>query len=336
MSIIVKRIASFFVVTAIVVAVCISANRVALEKDCNRYYILERYIEDENQNYKIQVFGSCHAYTSFDAPFIEEEYGYSSYVFANPCEIIPVTYLRMLERFKTDVPELAVVEIWGMNAYDTYFSQEEIFEDYMGVNLELLPFSAEKIEVIKDFDCLDSIYDNFLLAKYKDRFLEMDLTDSDYENLNAFEITDDDADLDGIMCEMKARVLNNGFAALDLADQVEVLDDYEERQARVDENDVLPVEDDMLKYLEKIIDLCEKNNVKLVFFRSPYLANENEMRKVNWLADYCEEREIPFYDLESAVDFDYNTDFKDHWHLNVRGARKATEYLSSKIIPLIN
>lgn len=335
-----KRIASCVLFSAIVITLLIHANDVVINKENNRYYYLEDFIKSEDENYKVQVYGSCHAYTSFDAPYMETEYGISSYIFANPGEIIPNTYLRMVERFKTDVPEVAIVDIWGMNPYETYMSQEDIFGKYMPVNVELLPYSSEKNEVIADYEkYLDDVHENFHLAKYKDRILGMDLRELDYNYSFDLVAIGDEGHPDGyiefIMREIEIRGKNRGFSALDPDKEVSDQSNFHEKQSKVDENDKLPYEDDIIKYLEKIIDLCEKNDVKLIFYRAPYISSKNELRKLNWLKSYCAEKNILFCDLEKEVEFDYKVDFKDDCHLNACGARKATVYLADKIRPLL-
>ena len=336
----IKRIASCVLFSAIVITLLVRANDVVINKENNRYYFLEDFIEAENGSYEVQVYGSCHAYTSFDSPYMESEYGISSYVFANPGEIIPNTYLRMVERFKTDVPEVAVVDIWGLNPYETYMSQEDIFGKYMPVNVELLPYSSEKNEVIADYEkYLDDVQENFRLAKYKDRILEMDLRELDYNYSFDLVAIGEEGHPDGyiefIMREIEIRGKNRGFSALDPDKEVSDQSDFRERQSKVDENDKLSYEADMIKYLEKIIALCEEKGVKLILYRAPYISSANELRKLNWLKSYCEEKNIPLYDLETEVEFDFKVDFKDDCHLNARGARKATVYLADKIRPLL-
>ncbi len=218
--------------------------------------------------------------------------------------------------------------------------KKDLFEKYMAVNVELLPLSKEKIELINDYEYLDIINENFPISKYKDRVLEMEITNVDYAYSFDLVALGDSVHPDGyinfIMKEMEVRKNSNGFSRLDHKKETKDLHDYSEKQAHVDSSQTLPYEEDMQKYLEKIITLCEDNGVKLVFYRSPYIANENEMKKTNWFANYCRERNIPYYDLEREVEFNYSTDFQDEWHLNELGARKATEYLSSKIISLLD
>ena len=307
-------------------------NEIFIEKYANRYYMMEKELE-EIKDVDVQIYGSCHAYTSFHSAYFEETYGISSYNMANPSEIMPATYLRMYERFKVDTPEVAVVEIWGVNAYETYFSSEEILDDYLRVNVELIPFSREKMEVINDFEALDMIEDNIPITKYRDRLLQFKINEFDFDY--SFEKANEKYNPDGtdyFYGEMVDRFENNGYRFYSTI----VLDDYEEQQAYVEPWETLEVEADLMKYVEKIIQLCEENDVELIFYRAPYRSCENELRKANWLEEYFSERNISYYDLEKEIEWNYGGDFYDYEHLGYNGAIKATDFLGDIIIEKMN
>ena len=109
---------------------------------------MDTYLEEHDTYRDVQAFGSCHTYTSFIPAVLEENTGLTSFVYANPGEIIPTTYVRMVEQFKRHVPKVAVLDIWGINAYETYDETEEILEEYMPLNVQMLPNSKEKRELI--------------------------------------------------------------------------------------------------------------------------------------------------------------------------------------------
>jgi len=273
----------------------------------------------------VHIYGSCHAYTSFNPCILQEKYGITSYVFANPGEIIPTTYLRMMERFKTDVPEVALVDIWGLNAYETYSTHDRIFDLYFPVNIELIPFSLEKLEVIWDYESLDFVLDNFPIAKYKDRIMNMELTDADFQ----YSFSAISQYSDSYIYEMNLRKENAGYAAYT---SITDLTQYNERQAKISDDEELAYETDIVKYIDKIIALCEKSGVELIFYRAPYISTENELRKANWLASYCGGKGITYLDLETRVEFDTTRDYMDYYHLNANGATKSTQYLAEYIL----
>ncbi len=328
---------AFFVVLVILVGL---ANQILLSKKYNRYYFMEKVFALEEKSFPVLVFGSCHSYTSFHPLHFEENTGFSAYDVGNAGEIIPATYLRMKEQFKKDAPEVALLDIWGLNPYETYTSSTEIFESYLPVNVERLPFSLDKIEVINDFSSLDLLLDNVPLAKYKERLINEELFSLDFafsfesyseiylENTSPYQRE-----------EMQTRMTNNGFCVMpmwhsypDSYTPYMDVSDYAEKQATVSDGDTLTYESDIVKYLNKVIALCESYDVELILYRAPYISTENELRKSNWLKNYCAEQDILYLDLEKEITFDYETDFLDYYHLNEVGAKKATDYLTPYIL----
>lgn len=99
---------------------------------------------------------------------------------------------------------------------------------------------------------------------------------------------------------------------------------------------MLQIEPDIVKYILKIIELCEAYDVELIFYRSPYISSVNELRKLNHFAQICEENNVLFIDLEQEIDYDYSVDFVDYQHLSELGANKSTQYLIPYILEAAN
>lgn len=333
-----KKLIACVLFCVLVLSLIVRANDILVSKQYNRYYMMDHAIEVQEETFEVQVYGACHSYTSFHPATLEAETSLNSYVMGNPGEIFPVTYLRMMEHFKVDTPKVALVEIWGINAYETYSSQERIFEFYMQPNLELLPLSLEKLEVIQDFDSLDLVLENLAIAKYKERLINQELESFDFDySFESVAVATSAYNKE----EMTMRMTNRGFCIMPYWHEntaydpyVEVLD-YQDRQPNVADSEKLELEADLLKYVDKIIALCEDNGVELIFYRAPYISTANELRKANWFADYCAEKGVLFLDLEKEVSFDLETDFLDYHHLNDVGAVKATKYLAPYILEAI-
>lgn len=342
MKTIVKRIVAWLLFCLLVFALIAKTNDVLVYKKYNRYYVMDEAIAELDEPVEVQIFGACHSYTSFHTPYFEEKYGYSSYDFGNPGEIVPVTYLRMRERFKKDVPKVALVEIWGLNAHETYSAPSDIFGYFLPPNIERLPFSLEKLEVIRDYDSLDEIYENFAISKYKDRVVTMELekVDFNYSLETYMEQTSAYSKNEMIQrtsnrgfCEMPMH-LDTSWIAKEYTPYMNV-SDYKEKQSFVEDDEKLAYEEDIQKYINKIIDLCEKKGVELIFYRAPYVSTENELKKSNWFEEFCAERGIAYIDLEKEISFDVEKDFLDYHHLNKYGAEKATDFLAKEILSVI-
>lgn len=324
-----KRMISFLIVCLLALGIIAQANDVVVDKSYNRYYMLKQELDRLDEDYDVQIYGSCHAYTSFDPAYLSQTRGLSAYNMANPSEIIPVTYLQMLEQFKDHAPQTVLVDIWGINPYETYIDTETILTSYLPSNIEQLPPSAEKQAVIQAFEGLDALGENFALAKYKSRLQSFSLTDADYNySYGLLEaLCNTNADMAYIYQEMENRFSHRGYKTLSSV----ALPDYPAQQATIAPGETLEIEPVILKYIDKIIALCDDYDVELIFYRAPYRSTANELRKANYLADYLAERSVPFFDLEKELTWDYTTDFNDYEHLSQAGATKATAFLCEKI-----
>ncbi|MCR5350059.1 MAG: hypothetical protein K6E20_03605 [Acholeplasmatales bacterium] len=92
--------------------------------------------------------------------------------------------------------------------------------------------------------------------------------------------------------------------------------------------------------LNKIVDLCEKNNAKVLFYASYSSATWSDARH-NKIQEFCDSRGVEFIDAEdyrTEIGFDDYTDYYDMRdngggdHLNVQGAHKTTDFLANKLI----
>ncbi len=321
-----KKLISWLLVAVLAVLLLVQVNQLVIPKVDNRYYILQQYLREhpEQNLHDVQIFGSCHAYTSFDPRCLEAETGIGSFVYANPGEIMPTTYLRMLEQFGRHTPKVALVELWGINAYDTYSKTEDILGDYLPKNIEQLPFSPEKAEVVREFENLDPVGMHLPFVTYKQRLLDGSLTEMDWNY--SFEGLEDYSN-EWIYNDMTRRFANGGY----LSYGANPLEDYAQQQAVVDPEETMPIEEKLEKYIYKIIDLCREKGVTLIFYRAPYRSKETELKKANYFRQLCEQQKVTYIDLEQAVAFDPLTDFNDYEHLSEAGAKKATAYLATYI-----
>lgn len=91
-----------------------------------------------------------------------------------------------------------------------------------------------------------------------------------------------------------------------------------------------------LEYTYKLIELCNENNIKLVFVNIPLTRYTEEygfteyQEYLNTLQDIAEKNDIPYYNGYRDKNYwglDYYTDFIDMAHTNIRGAAKITSYM---------
>lgn len=88
------------------------------------------------------------------------------------------------------------------------------------------------------------------------------------------------------------------------------------------------------KYLRKIIEYCQKNNVELVLFATP-LANRRDMQPYfNRVAEIADEYGVRFYNLnvmDEQTGYTGDCMWNDGQHLNMKGAHLISSWLAHEM-----
>jgi len=90
-----------------------------------------------------------------------------------------------------------------------------------------------------------------------------------------------------------------------------------------------------LEMLENIMKKAKSCGTEIVFFTSPHLLTETEMAYENTMADILTQNGFDFIcgnKLIHDIGLDFEEDYYDDMHVNVRGMVKFTEYISDYLI----
>lgn len=100
----------------------------------------------------------------------------------------------------------------------------------------------------------------------------------------------------------------------------------------------LPFDGGAVSYLNKTIDLCKKNNIRVILVSYPrtnlYLKQcGNYDIYSEWINEFCEKKQIEYFDLNLIKNQNWSDDlFANLDHLNYNGSEIATEYISGYIM----
>ena len=257
------------------------------------------YNSPENE-YDVMFFGASHAYCSFNPLVIWKETGVKSYVFATQQQPVWATYYYMKDAFKRQKPAIAVFDILMMS------ENKEYYDD--GVNYTFcdnMPFSADKVR-LSYASAPKGERAGLLLRfiKYHTRWNELKKQDFTYRRK-------DMSDYSKGYYVLTSRC--NDAAHTDLENVT----------------DSAPVYEKNMYYLEKIIELCEEKNVRLMLIKAPSNPTEAEKEYYNAVEKTANEKGIDFADYNMYFDeigLDIKSDFFDKRHLNIYGAEKFTRY----------
>jgi hypothetical protein len=266
------------------------------------------FYNEEPDSFDVLFFGSSHMYCSVDPAVFYEETGLNSYVFATQQQPLWITYHYMIEALKTQRPELLVVE--------THMAVQE--EDYMDeatnhTAIDPIPMSKNKLDMIfASVPKGERRFYIFNIMKYHGRWEYLEKEDF----VRAYEKTTDP---------------DKGYVRLS-----EVSDDVVwEDVSSVTESRVGTPKN--IEYLHKIMDLAEKENIRLVLFKSPSNATVEEKMFCNGVAEAAAQRGVEFIDFNTrehyeAMGLDIQEDFYDQRHLNETGMKKYVPYFSKFLV----
>lgn len=75
------------------------------------------------------------------------------------------------------------------------------------------------------------------------------------------------------------------------------------------------------KYLDKIVELCKENQVKLIFTMSPGLGSGFKSTAI-YLENYCKKHHLPFWNYTDLKELHHDSKyFKDYNHINEEGVK---------------
>lgn len=167
-----------------------------------------------------------------------------------------------------------------------------------------------------------------------------DASELSEENEDSSELSEDE-DLWAMMEDEDASELGKDedlWTMMEDEDASELSEDEDSEAGAEDEETEAEKEDEgtvfgemPMRYLDKMRELCEKNDIQLILMKAPSLSpvwydSENEQ-----VIEYAEKYHLPyinFYDLLEETGIDYETDTYDGGlHMNLSGADKVSGYL---------
>ncbi len=255
---------------------------------------------DEKKDHDVIFIGDCELYENISPMVLWEEYGINSYIRGTAQQLIWQSYYLMEETFTYEKPDVVVFNVLSMK-YD-----EPQRETYNRMTLDGMKWSRSKIGSIKasmteEENFLDYV---FPLLRYHSRWNELSGEDFKY-------------------FWHREKVTHNGYymrvdaLPAENVPEGKILADYQ-------------FGDNAYYYLDKMVELCEKNDVELVLVKAPSLApywyDEWEVQ----MEDYAREHDLKYYNFLELIDevgLDFTTDTYDAGlHLNLSGAEKMAHY----------
>lgn len=262
---------------------------------------IHSFYQEEPDSLDAVFIGSSHLYLSVFPLQLWEDYGIKSSVIGGDGMGVPLEYYCVREAIRKQHPDVIVVDLYKA------FSEAEIENISYTHNLvNGWPYSLNMSEMVQDLIPEENRIEFYLpLYLYHTRWNELSRTDFLEQ-----------------VCYTKGA-----------APQFGVYDASGFTEIAATENQEIP--EIVLEYIVKMIQVCQDNNVELIFTVMPYETNESthyQQKIFNALDVELEKYQIPYYNgfhMMDELNLDLTTDFFDSGHLNYDGGVKATAYLGN-------
>ena len=269
----------------------------------------------------VLFFGSSHAVSSFNPQVIYDTYGIRSYNLGCEQQSLFVTYYWLREALKYQSPEVVVLDTFTFHEYtDAYvYNILNCNETAIRKAMDCMKLSLLKIEAGMNIEKIDSSQSglSYILTNIRYHTRWKDLGENDYTEKEMIEHG-------GI----------KGFSALGGMNEGAL--DTTFNRDDVDMADAEPMAEIADMYLGKIVDLCDKNEIKLIFVNIPYGESIERYKAVK---EYADIKDIPFYDFNEEQlykEIGYSAENDRYSHPNYKGAEKLSRYIGKLMIDEYN
>lgn len=270
----------------------------------DRQTTLSCLYSEEDNSLDLLLVGSSHVNSGYIPSLLWQENGISACNVYSWSQPMWVSYHHIKEALKTQQPKMIVLELFGMTYGHSSIMPEEIDRTSYQNSFNIDP-SLNWLQMIRTAETcgLDlRPYEDFLnLPRYHTRWKQPSLSMLTYNPHK------DPDPLKGY-----------GF----------LLTAVPQQKPEIAPQPALTPYEYCVEYLEKIVALCEKEGIRLVFTITPYVYNEAEQGIFQWISEYAQNHNIPLLNYNGPdgerIGIDYATDLSDWGHLNYSGAQKVT------------
>lgn len=261
--------------------------------------LIAEYYEEE-KNHDVIFIGDCEVYENFSPQVLWDEYGINSYIRGSAQQLIWQTYYLLEDTLRYEKPKVVVFNVLAMKY------NEPQKEAYNRMTLDGMRWSGSKVRSIFASMTEDEEFIEYLfpILRYHARWKDIGTEDF------AYLFDRDTVSFNGYYMRVDVKPAEN-------VPEGRVLGDYD-------------FGENARQYLDKMTELCEKNDIQLVLIKAPSLYPYWYDEWEEQIEDYAEEHGllyINFLELTDEAGIDFSTDTYDAGlHMNLSGAEKLSRY----------
>lgn len=271
---------------------------------------------EEKENYDVLFMGTSHVLNAVFPMELWNDYGIVSYNCGGHGNALATTYWIMENTLEYTAPQLMVIDCYGLS--DITKTSTSYF-GYVHSTFDAFPLGTMKLKAI--FDLLDDeVAEDIVSQKNSTESrtrLELLWNYSIYHT-RWNELTKEDF----IPTLTKEKGAESRIA---IGNPVEI--------EKISEDDKMEGDTISVKYLEKMIEDCQRRGIDILLVYIPWRATDSYyQREANRINDIAEKYNINYINFLNKDIVDWKTDLYDEGrHLNPSGARKITDFLGHYI-----
>lgn len=326
---------------------------------------------DEEKDHQVLMVGDCELYENFDPITLWNNYGITSYIRGNAQQLTWQSYYLLKEALKYEKPEVVVFNVmelssdepekeeynrlvldnmkWSkekVDAINASMMEDEEFIDYL---FPILRYHSRITELTsEDFDyyfkgknnTIAGYYmrmdtkpyevgawgDENYVGKYTDEALASK-ENAQEESENEEQIANTDEAEEEWSAEADVDEAEEEWSAEADVEEDEEFDDESDEETE----EVEPLGENSMHYLDLIRTLCEENDIELLLVKAPSVSPKWYDEWDEEIVEYADKYNLNYINYLNLVDeigIDYTTDTYDEGlHMNYQGALKCADYL---------
>lgn len=261
----------------------------------------------------VLCLGSSHAAAGFNPQVIYDAYGIRSYNLACEQQNMFTSYYWIKEALRYQKPQVILFDtymLFPVNQAEALNSAESCTRKAF----DGMRWSGVKAEAVKEMCRLDEEQSEISYylpnVRYHTRWTELKEEDFRFVQMNRH------YELKGYTpLERRIAMEYQPFVSGDNLEQAEMV----------------PL---MQEYLNKIVELCENNEIKLILFKTPSVTQR--ITNYNTVSQYAAEKGLEYWDFNEASAYKdsalvFEEDMNDDMHMNIWGAQKLSLYIGFRL-----
>ncbi len=268
-----------------------------------------------SKNLDLIFVGSSHSYCTFDPEIFNTKLDLNSYQLGMPGQTPDSTYYTLLEILNYQKPKVIVMELFYL---------------MLSTDFDVKQFD-QLFKFLDNNELKDDYIKNVFAPKDKVKYYIPTIHyQTDYYNFKNAQIKKYLEEKFGLKLDIKQDIgvekyRSLGYVYCDYVMDDEVINDT--KKTFSGDGKKYEFSEKQIEYLKKIVDLCNKNDIRLLFVTAPIspaaygnFDNYNNMfEKFSELANSLNVDYIDYNILNEKVNFVTNSNFRDSSHLNHSG-----------------